>query len=84
MAKRKVQNDDGAAAQTGPPVVAPVETPGTYVVNFRGIDSEGGPRQHKWLPPTITIDGCVSSDDARSKLHELFDKAIFQIERRGK
>lgn len=78
MAKKKLTPADGAP-ETAPAAVA--ERPGEYVVNFRQVDSGGKPRPHAWLPPTVTIAGCTSADDARAKLHELFDKAVFQIER---
>lgn len=79
MAKRKVQNDDGAAAPVVQPTVG--QTPGTYIVNFRHKDTEGKPRPHAWLPATIKVAGCVSEEDAKTKLHELLDSAVFQIER---
>ena len=83
MAKRKVQIDDGAPAQTGPevPPVAKAEKPWNYVVNFRHVADNGRALPHSWLPFTLTVPDCTSVDEAKKKIHELVDSAVYQIER---
>ncbi len=63
------------------PAPAPVPTgPRNWRVNFRSRDTGGIARAHPWLPLTLTVEGCVSADEARAKLLALFENAIFQID----
>jgi hypothetical protein len=34
-----------------------------------------------WLPPTITVDGCRTAEEARAALHRRIDEAMSKIEK---
>lgn len=86
MSKRNkgaVDSDGGTAVLEAPAPVKPIATALTerrpFTVNFRRVDTGGNPRAHEWLPWCVTIEDCESAAEARKKLHELLDQAIFQV-----